>query len=148
MKHAIALLLFASVLLAACGSGAPEQSGAPAETPGLSASELENGIGPIQTVSLTAIDEALAARGQELFTMKCSACHKMAERYVGPPLAEVTTIRSPAFVMNMILNPAEMIEKHPEVRKMLAQYMSAMPNQQLSEDDARAVLEYLRTQAQ
>jgi hypothetical protein len=47
--------------------------------------------------------------------------------------------------MNMILNPAEMVEKHPEARKLLAEFMTPMPDQNLTQDDARAVLEYLRS---
>jgi hypothetical protein len=44
----------------------------------------------------------------------------------------------------MILNPIEMEEKHPVVKKLLAEYMTQMTNQNLSFDDARAVLEYFR----
>ena len=47
----------------------------------------------------------MAEKGQELFTQKCSACHKMGERYVGPPLGGVVARRGPTFVMNMALNP-------------------------------------------
>ncbi len=90
------------------------------------------------------IDAAMAARGEGIFTTKCAACHKLGERYVGPPLGEVLARRTPAFVMNMILNPEEMIQKHPEVRALLAQYANAMPNQNVNEDEARAILEYLR----
>ncbi|MEX1054621.1 MAG: c-type cytochrome, partial [Rhodothermales bacterium] len=72
------------------------------------------------------------------------ACHKMDERYVGPALGDVTERRAPAYIMNMMLNPEEMIQKHPEVKALLAQYLTPMPNQQLTEADARAVLEYLR----
>ena len=46
--------------------------------------------------------------------------------------------------MNMMLNPTEMVEKHPEVKGMLAEFLTPMPNQNLTEDDARAVLEYIR----
>ena len=150
------LLLFISVLLlmfSACG-GETETSGDAtsgaatprAESSGLSATELKNGVGPIQNVELDAtIDEALAAQGETIFSSKCTACHKFDQRYVGPPLGEVLTQRTPAYIMNMMLNPAEMLEKHPEAKAMLAQYLTPMPSQNLSEEDARAVLEYLRT---
>lgn len=147
MKRAFILLCVAGVL-AACGGAASEPDAAAPEESGLTAAQLEHGIGPVSSVQLGAIDPALAAEGEEVFTVKCSACHKMSDRYVGPPLGKVTESRSPGFIMNMMLNPAEMVEKHPAVREMLAQYMTAMPNQQLTEADARAVLEYLRAQAQ
>jgi len=110
--------------------------------------QLEHGIGPVkEAVVLTAIDPALVKTGKELFETKCSGCHKMDTVYVGPALGEVTTRRSPAFIMNMILNPQEMVEHHPVAKQLLAERMSIMANQGLTVEQARAVLEYLRTQA-
>ncbi len=148
------LMLTASLLLlAACGGGsdtAPGQDAsggaAQTETAGLSAEELEHGIGPIDAFDPGPIDAALAENGAELFRMKCSSCHKMDGRYVGPALGNITEERSPAYIMNMILNPQEMITTHPEAKKKFAEFMTPMPNQSLSEDDARAVLEFLRQQ--
>lgn len=145
---ALLLLLFLS--LSACGgdtdtSNTTEEDASSSQAGGLSEAELENGIGPIENLTLPAsIDEALAEQGEEIFKSKCAACHKLEERYVGPPLGTVLSNRTPAFVMNMVLNPDEMVKKHPEVQAMLAQYLTPMPNQNLTEEDARAVLEYLR----
>ncbi len=149
------LILATLVLATACGGGGGEgdtggDSGAPAAAAGsdLTPFQLEHGIGPITApVELGAIDAGMAARGEAVFVEKCSACHKMAEKYVGPALGDVTTRRSPAFVMNMILNPQEMIERHPVVKQLVAETMSFMANQNVSPGDARAILEYLRTQA-
>ena len=110
--------------------------------------QLEHGIGPVTApVELGAIDPALAKSGKETFEAKCTGCHKMESVYVGPALGEVTTRRSGAFIMNMILNPQEMVEHHPVAKQMLAERMSYMANQNLTIEQARAVLEYLRTQA-
>lgn len=137
--------------LTACGGESAEETGsggATAASSELSDEELRKGIGPVSNVSLTDdVDAALAARGEEIYNSKCSACHKMEQRYVGPPLGDVTERREPEFVMNMMLNPEEMIRSHPEGKAMLAEYLTTMPNQQLSEDDARAILEYLRPEA-
>ena len=111
----------------------------------LSQSEIEKGIGPIEKVELGAvIDTALASQGEAVFAAKCAACHKLTERYVGPPLGQVLDIRTPEFIMNMMLNPDEMTRQHPEVQALLGQYFVPMPNQNLTEADARAVLEFLR----
>lgn len=144
----ITLALAVLAFLAACGgesdrSDAADDRGARQE--GLSEEQLEKGIGPVTDIDLDALDPALAERGQEIFTLKCSACHKPTERYVGPALADVLERRSPEYVMNMMLNPAEMLDKHPEARRMLAEYMTPMPNQNLTQEEARAVLEYLRS---
>lgn len=127
------------------GPGAAAADGSSASVAALTQEQLELGIGPIRSVELGALDAALAERGEAVFALKCSACHKMAERYVGPPLGDVLSRRTPEFVMNMMLNPAEMVEKHPEVRELLGQYMTPMPDQNLTEQDSRAVLEYLRS---
>jgi hypothetical protein len=70
----------------------------------------------------------------------------MEERYVGPPLGGVTGTRTPAYLMNMMLNPDGMYTKHPEARKLLAEYMTQMPNLGLTQQEARSIVEYLRTQ--
>lgn len=114
---------------------------------GLSQWELEHGIGPIKSeIKLGPVDKAMAERGAKIFEMKCTACHKLDERYVGPPLRNVTKRRSPEFIMNQILNPDENVKRHPEGKKMLAEYLAPMTNMNLKEDEARAVLEYLRSE--
>jgi cytochrome c len=149
-RGVIGLAVIALILGAGCGGEEAEEHEEAEEssTEQLTPFQLEHGIGPITApVELGAVDPALAARGQGIFDTKCSMCHKMDTTYVGPSLGEVTTRRSPAFILNMILNPQEMVEKHPIGKQLLAERMTFMPNQQLTPDDARAVLEYLRTQS-
>lgn len=102
------------------------------------------GVGPIKTVDLKALDPALAAKGKEVFSTKCAACHKLGERYVGPDLAGVTKRRSPAWIMNMILNPQEMTQKDPIAQELYGEFLIQMTFQNVSEGDSRAILEYFR----
>ena len=143
------MVLIAALVLMNCGGGeteAAKEAAAPKLSPeGLTQEQLKHGIGPIGALTLGPQDDALAATGAEVFELKCVACHKIDERLVGPPLAGITTKRSPAFIMNMILNPDEMVKKHPEVKAMLAEFYVPMTFQNVTEDDARAILEYLRT---
>jgi mono/diheme cytochrome c family protein len=144
-------LLLAGLVLAACG-GKTEQASPPAAAAAagsdLTPFQLEHGIGPVtQVVTVGPIDEEMAEQGEKFFEVKCGACHKMTERYVGPPLGDVTTRRSAAFIMNQLLNPEGMYAKHPEAKKLLAEYMTQMPNLGLTQEQARQVVEYLRTQA-
>ena len=149
--RSLALALAFAVPLNGCGEkreAEREEEAHESEEKALSAFELENGIGPVkEKVELGPIDPALADKGKGVFETKCSMCHKMDSTYVGPALREVTTRRTPAFIMNMILNPQEMVEHHPVAKQLLAERMSFMANQNLSLEDARAVLEYLRTLA-
>ena len=64
---------------------------------------------------------------------------------MGPPLGGITEKVTPDFAMNMILNPQEMYTRHPVVKKLLGEYMTQMPNQGLTQEQAREVVEYLRT---
>lgn len=149
--HRLGLALAITTLLGCGGGEAPGDSqAAPAPAAGsdLTPFQLENGIGPItEAMTLGPVDHEMAEEGKEVFELKCSACHKTTERYIGPELGGVTARRSPAFIMNMILNPQEMIDRHPVTKQLLAEYMSFMANQNLTQEEARQVLEYLRTQA-
>jgi len=103
------------------------------------------GIGPVDTVVLAdTIDPVLAKKGAEVFKLKCSACHQLDQRIVGPPLRGVTKRRRPEWIMNMILNPGEMIQQDPMARKLLSLYYVPMTPQNPTKEEARAVLEYLR----
>jgi mono/diheme cytochrome c family protein len=109
------------------------------------ADALPKGAGPIAELELPdEIDPALATSGQESFELLCSACHKIAERYVGPPVLGVTERRSPEWIMNMILAPEIMVWEDDTAYDLMAEYMVAMPNQGLDEAEARAILEYFR----
>ena len=127
---------------------AADASAPPAAGSDLTPFQLEHGIGPVtEAIVLGPVSHELAEAGEKLFTTKCSACHKMVDKYVGPPLGEVTTRRSPAFIMNQVLNPEGMYTRHPVVKQLLGEYMTQMPNQGLTQEEARKVLEYLRTQS-
>ncbi len=156
MRHALPASLRLGTLAVAFLLGCSGKADAPAPaaaaptaTPaGLTPFQQEHGIGPVtEVVTLGPVDAALASAGKATFDSKCSACHKMADKYVGPPLGDVTVRRSPAYVMNMILNPEGMYARHPAARQLLGEYMTQMPNLALTRDQAREVLEYLRTQA-
>ena len=105
------------------------------------------GIGPISNVDLSPeIDQVLAASGKEIYDLKCTACHKTTEKFIGPAPAGIMERRNPAWIMNMILNPDEMILNDPIARDLLIEYNYApMANQGLTEEEARSILEYFRT---
>jgi mono/diheme cytochrome c family protein len=102
------------------------------------------GIGPITEIKLDPLDTQLATHGKEIFLSKCSACHKMEERYVGPALKGITSNRSPEWIMNMILNPIEMTQKDPDAKALFEEYLMQMTFQNVSDSDSRSILEYFR----
>ncbi len=110
--------------------------------------DLNNkGIGPITSMEFgDEIDADLAARGEAKFNTICVACHMVDQRMIGPAMKGIYERRSPEWVMNMILNPDGMLKEDPIAKALLKEYNNAiMLNQNLTEEEARAVAEYLRT---
>lgn len=91
------------------------------------------------------LDEAMADKGEKIYELKCSSCHKLtSERLVGPGWKGVTQRQTPTWIMNFVTNTDEMIDKDPKAQAMLEICMVRMPNQSLSDDDAREILEFMR----
>jgi hypothetical protein len=93
----------------------------------------------------TPLDQSMVTAGKATYELKCQSCHRLTEeKLVGPGWKGVTQRRQPVWIMNMITNVDMMLETDPEAQKMLEQCMVRMPNQNLSKDDARQVLEFMR----
>ena len=110
--------------------------------------DLNNkGVGPIKSLDLPeTIDEGMVTTGAALFTSKCTACHKANKKFIGPSPVGVLERRAPEWVMNMILDPEGMVKNDPIAKQLLIEYNgSPMANQSLTEEEARAILEYFRT---
>lgn len=108
-------------------------------------SMTDKGVGPITSITLGEIDQALVTEGEVLFKAKCTACHKISKRFVGPGLKGVTERRTSEWIMNMILDPEGMVKNNEIARQLLVEYSAPMANQSLTEKEARAILEYFRT---
>ncbi|MCF6359314.1 MAG: cytochrome c [Cyclobacteriaceae bacterium] len=108
--------------------------------------KTNKGVGPIKSVNLAAeIDQTLADAGMVIFEAKCSACHKVEKKFIGPSPKGIMEKRTPEWVMNMILNPEGMVAEDPIARQLLMKFSAPMANQSLTEDEARSVVEYFRT---
>ncbi|TMM59213.1 cytochrome c [Maribacter algarum] len=158
MKKLLSMLAI-SVLIASCGEKKEEKKDgfemnrAKKEVKAETASEgvpvdLDNdGVGPFKDITFSSdIDAELAAAGEAKYSAICTACHMAEQRMIGPALKGVYERRSPAWVMNMIKNPDGMLKEDPIAKALLKEYNNAiMLNQNLSDDETRAVAEYLRT---
>jgi mono/diheme cytochrome c family protein len=139
--------------LAACGGGQDQAATESTEAPkSLYADKKEaadpmknKGIGPVTSVELGPLDQAMADEGKLIYEEKCSACHKATEKYIGPAPVGILERRTPEWVMNMILNPEQMVAEDPIAKDLLKQFLSPMANQSLTEEQARKILEYFRT---
>jgi cytochrome c551/c552 len=104
------------------------------------------GVGKFKHIDLSPnLDKKMADGGKVIYDMKCAACHKLTtEKLVGPGWKNVTERRKPEWIMNFVTNTEEMLNKDTSAQAMLEICMVKMPNQNLSDEDARKVLEFMR----
>ncbi|MBW7845370.1 MAG: c-type cytochrome [Bacteroidia bacterium] len=161
MKKQFLLLAFAATLYACGGSSTTttQSSSESAEAPKTESAETaapastesydpHRGEGKFtaENVNVGAtLDANMATEGDKIQGVKCSSCHKLSdERLVGPGWKGVTERRKPEWIMNFITNPDPMIDKDPEVQAQLEICLVRMPNQSLSDNEARSILEFMR----
>lgn len=140
--------------LGACGGGDTQPAANGEKPKSMLGPKTENekmiaegkGLGEVKAVTLsTPLDQDRVKRGQDIYDMKCSACHMLTDqRLVGPGWSGVTKTRKPEWIMNMITNVDAMLERDPEAQKLLELCLTRMPNQNVSIGDARDLLEYMR----
>jgi mono/diheme cytochrome c family protein len=104
------------------------------------------GIGRFQNVQLThPLDEKMVVLGQAIYQSKCIACHKLStELLVGPGWAGVTDRRSPEWILNWITNTKVMLDKDLAAQADMVVCLIRMPNQDLTDKQARDVFEFMR----
>jgi cytochrome c551/c552 len=66
------------------------------------------------------------------------------EKLVGPGWKDVTKRHSAEWIMNFITNTDAMLDKDPKAQAQLEICLVRMPNQSLSDDDARHIYEFMR----
>lgn len=148
------LSLFIAVGLLFISCGKKEQSGDDFSKPTTDAAaqadpssyDPTRGEGKFDKVELAAtLDQTMATEGEKIAGVKCTSCHKSTdEKLVGPGWKGVTSRHQPQWIMNFITNPDPMITKDPKMQAQLEICLVRMPNQGLSDAEARNVLEYMR----
>jgi len=143
-------------MIAACGGnekpeenpyvmqgGSPEAQKAANENP---AYDPERGEGKFTNVEVSpTLDAAMAEKGQKAYEVKCNSCHKLTdEKLVGPGWKGVTERYKPEWIMNFVTNPDVMIDKDPKAQAQLEICLVRMPNQNVNDEDARALYEFMR----
>lgn len=147
------MLLFAAIFFAACGGGGQNNN---AETPktntdakaenGNPSYDPNRGEGKFTKVEVSAsLDAAMAANGEKVYGVKCGSCHKLSEeKLVGPGWRGVTSRHTAEWIMNFVTNTDEMLNKDPKAQAQLEICLVRMPNQNLSDDEARSLYEFMR----
>ncbi len=141
----VVLVLFA--VFACTSKKEADDAAKKAPTPAdIAASQPEVHGTEVKTIELkNPLDKGWVWIGQGIYDTKCLSCHKLTnEKLVGPGWAGVTKRREPVWIMNMITNVEMMLEKDPEAQKMLEQCLVRMPNQNVTQEDARKIIEFMR----
>lgn len=146
---AISLLISGSLFFVACNNeqkSSEEKSSETTSTESKEQAEVHGTeIKPGEVELTTPLNQEWVTSGKGIYELKCQACHKLTdERLVGPGWKGVTTRREPHWVMNMITNVDMMLETDPEAQKLLEQCLVRMPNQNISKEDSRKILEFMR----
>jgi mono/diheme cytochrome c family protein len=137
------LSLLALVLVAGCGGG----GGSGNSTGTADATTLSSPYDAGPRAGEAPVAEALVERGKGLFKTKgCSACHAFGKRLTCPDLKGVTMRRTADWMEHQILHPEIMTKEDPISHKLLVEYVQQMPNQGLTQDEARAVIEFFKHQ--
>ena len=139
-----------TALMVACGGTATsDTNSSTSTTPAPAAPEATEPLAQLITadeVEMGPIDQGKVAKGKEIYDVKCQACHSLGtNRVVGPGWEGVVEQRKPEWIMNMIVHTDAMLESDEEAQKLLEECLVRMPNQNLTTDDARNVLEFMRT---
>ncbi len=152
MKKLIVTGLIGVIIIVAVSCGGNSSSDKPASTAnenttnGNPSYDPHRGEGKFTKVDVgTTVDQSMADNGNKIYGVKCQSCHKLTEeKLVGPGWKGVTTRHSAEWIMNFITNTDEMITKDPKAQAMLELCLVRMPNQNLSDNDARALYEFQR----
>ena len=130
---------------ASTSSGSSASSGTTASATGGVAAVSQYDAGP--RAGTLPLVEAQAEAGEKLFTTKgCSACHAFGRRLTCPDLRGVSMRRTAVWMENQILHPDVMVKEDPISHGLFAQYALQMPNQGLTPEEARSVIEYFKHQ--
>jgi cytochrome c551/c552 len=148
----LAIVLSIVAFISACGGAGSDKKGAdPYDSKSTSSNgnpsyDPNRGEGKFTKVDVGAtVDATLAATGEKVYGVKCSSCHKLTEeKLVGPGWKGVTSRHAGVWIMNFITNTDEMLNKDPKAQAQLEICLVRMPNQNLSDDDARALYEFQR----
>lgn len=149
MKKMIALSIIVFGI-AACGNNnsdeKKESSSTTETTNGNPSYDPNRGEGKFTKVDISpSLDVAKAEAGSKIFAVKCNACHKLTEeKLVGPGWKGVTSRHTPEWIMNFATNTDVMLNKDPKAQALLEICLVRMPNQNLSDEDARNIYEFMR----
>jgi len=136
MKPTTILLAITMLIFSSCSSGKKEAKSI--DTPG-----DKSLVGYVDLTN--PLDEDLIQSGTDIFIQKCANCHTIdTVEFKVPSFAGITNRRTPEWIMNMVINIDEMLKQDPVAAELLQKHKKVMPDPNISVDQARGILEFLR----
>ena len=133
---------------AACGGGV-DKDAKPLDVQELTKNQPETHGTEVKEGEITLTNPLNAewlTAGKNIYDLKCMSCHRLTEeKLVGPGWKGVTKRRTPVWITNMITNVDMMLETDAEAQKLLEQCLVRMPNQNISSEDSRKIIEFMRS---
>ncbi len=83
----------------------------------------------------------------EFLNYGCSACHKFAEEFNGPDLFMIDKRRDDKWLKEWIMDPESKM-KDADIEAMRQHYKLAMPNQNVSEQDANKIIAFMKAKTE
>lgn len=151
----IAIVLIIGAFITACGGGSSDSATTSSETSSAQSTKPETGNpsydpnrgeGKFTKVDVSpTLNAPMAVSGEKVYAVKCGSCHKLTdEKLVGPGWKDVTKRHTAEWIMNFVTNTDAMLDKDPKAQAQLEICLVRMPNQNIGDDDARSLYEFMR----
>lgn len=151
----IVIFLCIGAFIAACGGGSSDNKATSTENTstegqttgsGNPSYDPKRGEGKFTNVDVSpTLNAPMAVIGEKVYSVKCGSCHKLTdEKLVGPGWKDVTKRHTPEWIMNFVTNTDAMLDKDPKAQAQLEICLVRMPNQNIGDEDARALYEFMR----
>ena len=86
------------------------------------------------------VNQALAAKGEVIFTSECASCHTFGKGgAAGPDLQGLTHLDTPDWVAKFVADPTPMVKSDPHAKELMAKYLVEMPNMNLKPEELEAL---------
>lgn len=147
-KKLVVMLLSGTFFILACNEGAKKDP-KPIDIQELSKNQPETHGTEVKEGEIAftnPLNAEWVTTGKGIYELKCQSCHRLTEeKLVGPGWKGVTKKREPLWIMNMITNVEMMLETDAEAQKLLELCLVRMPNQNISKEESRKLIEFMRS---